>query len=113
MKEGFAGVLLMSLLLGGFLVAQAQESVQEIQITIRDHQFMPSEVKVKEGIKLKLSVRNEDPTAEEFESFSLNREKVVRPGQTVTIFLPPLKPGGYDFFGEFHPQTANGRLIAE
>ncbi|MEO8161208.1 MAG: cupredoxin domain-containing protein [Arenimonas sp.] len=28
------------------------------------------------------------------------------------IFLGPLKPGRYPFFGEFHMQTAQGALIA-
>lgn len=85
----------------------------EIRIVIKDHQFSPSDVKVKANTKIKLIVSNEDATAEEFESFSLNREKIVRPGQSATIFLPPLKPGRYDFFGEFHPDTAKGQVIAE
>jgi plastocyanin len=85
----------------------------EIRVTIKNHQFSPSEVKVKANTKIKLIVSNEDQTAEEFESFSLNREKVVRAGQSITIFLPPLKPGSYDFFGEFHPETAKGKIVAE
>lgn len=103
----------MILLLGGFLIVQADDREQEIRIVIKDHKFSPSEVRVKANTKIKLLVSNEDPTAEEFESFSLNREKVIRPGQSVTIFLPPLKPGSYDFFGEFHPESAKGRIIAE
>jgi len=85
----------------------------EIHVAIKDHRFSPSEVRVKANTKLKLIISNEDPTAEEFESFSLNREKIVRAGQSITIFLPPLKPGRYDFFGEFHPDTAKGTVIAE
>jgi plastocyanin len=85
----------------------------EIRVVIKDHQFSPSEVRVKANTKLKLIVSNEDATAEEFESFSLNREKVVRAGQSITIFLPPLRPGSYDFFGDFHPDTAKGKVIAE
>jgi hypothetical protein len=68
---------------------------------------------VKANTKIKLLVSNEDQTAEEFESFSLNRERVVPAGQSITIFLPPLKPGSYDFFGDFHPDTAQGKVIAE
>jgi plastocyanin len=85
----------------------------EIRVAIKDHQFSPSEVRVKANTKLKLIISNEDATAEEFESFSLNREKVVRAGQSITIFLPPLRPGSYDFFGDFHPDTAKGKVIAE
>lgn len=86
---------------------------EEIQVVIKDHQFSPSEIKIKAQTKTKLVITNQDNSAEEFESFSLNREKMIRPGQTVTIFLPPLKPGTYDFFGEFHPDTAKGKIIAE
>ena len=31
-------------------------------------------------------------------------------GQTVTIFLGPLEPGEYKFFGDFHQDTAQGVL---
>jgi hypothetical protein len=113
MKKTAFGLLLMVFLLDGFILAQADEQEQEIRIVIKDHRFLPSEVKVKANTKIKLLVSNEDPTAEEFESFSLNREKIIRPRQTVTIFLPPLKPGTYDFFGEFNPATAKGSIIAE
>jgi len=99
----------------GFLVLTLGPAAaeDEVHVSIKDHLFSPSEVRVKADTKLKLIVHNEDPTAEEFESFSLNREKVVRAGQSITIFLPPLKPGRYDFFGDFHPDTAKGTVIAE
>jgi hypothetical protein len=29
------------------------------------------------------------------------------------IFIGPLKPGEYPFFGEFNPKTAQGKVIAE
>jgi plastocyanin len=85
----------------------------EVHLVIKDHQFSPAEVRVKANTKIKLIVRNDDPTAEEFESFSLNREKVVRPGQSITIYISPLKPGSYEFFGDFHPDSAQGKVIAE
>lgn len=85
----------------------------EIALEIREHRFHPDEVRVPAGTKLKLVVTNKDKSMEEFESHSLNREKMVRPGQTITIPLPPLKPGKYEFFGEFNPATARGWLIVE
>ena len=88
-------------------------AMDEIRIVIKDHRFVPSEVRVKADTKINLIVSNEDQTVEEFESFSLNREKVVRPGQSITVILPALKPGSYDFYGEFHPDTAQGKIIAE
>jgi hypothetical protein len=52
-------------------------------------------------------------TADEFESGDLNREKLVAPGQTVTVFLKPLSPGEYKFFGDFHQDTAQGVMVAK
>lgn len=84
-----------------------------IEIEIRDHLFFPSEVAVPAGQKVKLKVHNADPTPEEFESYELNREKVIMGGQTATIFIGPLRPGRYPFFGEFHPETAQGVVTVE
>ena len=85
----------------------------EIALVIRDHRFEPAEVKVPAGQKIKLVVHNQDTTAEEFESHELNREKVIAPGAKVNIYIGPLNPGRYPFFGEFHERTARGTVIAE
>jgi plastocyanin len=90
---------------------QAQEG--DVRITIREHKFEPAEIKVPAGKKLKLVIDNQDATAEEFESYELNREKVVPPKGQVILFVGPLKPGRYPFFGDFHKETAQGALIAE
>jgi len=58
-------------------------------------------------------VDNQDPTPEEFESHSMNREKVIPGGKKASIFIGPLKPGRYTFFGEYNEKTAQGVVIAE
>jgi Cupredoxin-like domain len=63
--------------------------------------------------KVKLVVQNLDPTAEEFESYELNREKVIMGGAKAIIFIGPLPPGDYPFFGEFFPKTAQGVIRVE
>lgn len=85
----------------------------EIALVIREHRFEPAEIKVPAGQKIKLVVHNQDATPEEFESHELNREKVIAPGAKVNIFIGPLNPGRYPFFGEFHEKTARGTVIAE
>lgn len=90
-----------------------QGAEAEYMLVIQEHQFHPAELKVPAGQKLKLWVDNQDPTAEEFESYDLNREKVIPGGKKAALFVGPLKPGVYKFFGEFHPQTAQGTLVAE
>ena len=49
------------------------------------------------GQRIKLVVHNQDATPEEFESHSLNREKVIPGGAKATIYIGPLKPGRYTF----------------
>jgi hypothetical protein len=93
------------------LAANAATPVFEIEI--RDHLFFPSELTVPAGKKIKLVVYNRDPTPEEFESYELNREKVIMGSSKAIIFIGPLRPGEYPFFGEFNPKTAQGKVIAE
>ena len=78
-----------------------------------DHLFLPSEVIVPANTKVKLLIKNTDPTPEEFESYELNREKVIGGQSTAVIFIGPLTPGEYPFFGEFHPKTAQGKILAQ
>jgi len=92
-------------------VASAQEA--EVQLVIRNHRFEPAEITVPAGKKVKLIIDNQDATAEEFESYELNREKVVPAKAQVAIFVGPLQPGRYPFFGDFHKDTAQGVLIAK
>ncbi|HSG92519.1 MAG TPA: cupredoxin domain-containing protein [Methylotenera sp.] len=83
------------------------------ELRIKDHLFFPDEVVIPADTKIKLLVKNEDATPEEFESYELNREKVI-PGHTeATIFIGPLPAGVYPFFGEFFPKTAQGRIRVE
>ena len=84
-----------------------------IKIRIKDHLFFPSEVVIPVETKVKLLVINEDETAEEFESYELNREKIITGGSKAVIFIGPLKAGSYPFFGEFYPKTAQGVIIAQ
>ena len=95
------------------LAPLVRAAVPEYTIRIKDHLFFPAELEVPAGAKVRLLVINEDPTPEEFESYELNREKVI-PGSTrAVIFIGPLKPGTYPFFGEFYPKTAQGRIIVK
>jgi plastocyanin len=81
-------------------------------IVLKNNQFVPSEVQIPAGVKVKLVVRNENSTASEFESTQFHREKVVPPGQEITVFVGPLDPGSYEFFDDFHPQS-RGHLVVK
>ena len=82
-------------------------------LTIRDHQFQPSELTIPAGTKIKLRIENQDATPEEFDSYALDREKVITGHSSATIFIGPLDAGRYPFIGEFHSATAQGVIIAQ
>ena len=101
-----AGVMVLGLLCPG--PVRAEDASYEL--VIKDHRFSPAVLTLPAGKKVKVIVRNQDASPEEFESYALNREKVVAGGSAITLFLGPLKPGAYKFFGDFHPGTAQGSV---
>jgi hypothetical protein len=106
------GAMYRAVILALFLLFSVPAFAQEpvVTITLRDHQFVPAEVPVPAGVKIKLIIRNEQATNAEFESTSLHREKVVNSGGEITVFVGPLDPGSYEFFDDFHTET-RGRLV--
>jgi hypothetical protein len=84
-----------------------------INIEIKQHLFIPSAITIPANTKVKLLIINNDSSPEEFESYELNREKVIMGHSKTVIFIGPLKPGIYPFFGEFNPRTAQGVITVE
>jgi plastocyanin domain-containing protein len=104
--------ILMTMLVG-LMTPPAQAATDEVALIIKNHQFIPAEIRVAANQRIKLNLHNQDNSPEEFESHSLNREKLIPAGAKAVIYIGPLKPGSYDFFGEFNPTTAKGVVIAE
>ena len=105
-----AAVATVTVLIAGGTPARAD---QVLTLEFHNHRFVPDRLQVPANAKFQLLVKNTDDTADEFESVDLNREKLVTPGQTITVFLGPLSPGTYKFFGDFHQDTAQGVLVAK
>ena len=101
---GLAGFLAM-----GTTMARADDYI----LTIKDHRFSPTEIKIPANKRVQITVVNDDPTPEEFESHEMKVEKVIPGKSKGVVRVGPLKPGRYPFFGEFHEATAKGTLIAE
>lgn len=96
-----------------FMPFTAQAEEKAFLLTLKGHQFAPAELTVPAGQKVKITVKNLDPTPIEFESFELNREKVVAPQSEVVIFIGPLEPGVYQYFDDFHPKESKGVIKAQ
>ena len=84
---------------------------QAVEIRFQGHRFVPQRLVVPAGQPVRITVINLSAETMEFESFRLNREKVVEPGQAVTIELRPLKAGSYDFYDDFHADVPEGEII--
>jgi plastocyanin len=84
----------------------------EFATVLSDHRFQPETLTVPAGEKIRLVVENRDTDPEEFDSYALNREKVIPGNGKATIYIGPLAPGEYAFRGELHEDTAKGTVVA-
>jgi hypothetical protein len=84
-----------------------------IALMLKDHRFSPAEISVKANQPFDIEVTNGDGVADEFDSDSLKREKVIAGGQKGIVHVGPLPPGRYPFMGEYHAKTAQGAVIVQ
>lgn len=111
--RGLSGGRAIVLLLWAIVFSADLVAAPEYKIEIKNHLFIPSVLEIPANTKVKLKIVNHDTTPEEFESYELNREKIVVGGGKITIFIGPLALGEYPFFGEFNPRTAQGVVIVK
>ncbi len=88
-------------------------ATKQYNLTIENHRFKPEIIEVEANKPFELIITNRDKTVEEFESDALRKEKIISGNKTITLKIQALKPGEYDFFGEFNPKTAQGKIIAK
>ena len=105
-------VVILSIALSAAL-ASAADTPSELALTLDQHRFSPEELRVKANAPFILVITNKDTEDEEFELSSLRIEKVIAGGKTLRLKMPALKPGTYEFIGDFHEKTAKGRIVAE
>jgi len=97
----------------GIAVPAIAADTPVFKLAIENHRFVPETIEVPADTRVKLIVENKDATPEEFESYELNREVIISGNSSATVYVGPLDPGSYPFFGEFNPKTAQGTLIAK
>jgi len=90
---------------------RADDAIPEI--TLQNGRFEPAQLVVPANTAFKVRVTNADKAAIEWESFELHRERVVQPGETITVYIPALAPGTYKFFDDFHHDTVSGAIVAQ
>lgn len=93
--------------------AEGKGETGAIPVMLKDHRFLPAEIRVKANQPVVLEVTNADGVADEFDSDTLKVEKVIAGGQKGIVRIRPLAPGRYAFQGEYHAKTAQGVLVAE
>ena len=103
--------LAVALIAGLTTVVRASDGGAELRF--ENYRFTPQRLDVPAGQPLTIKVVNASKEPIEFESFKLNREKVVEPGETITVHLPALSPGSYDFYDDFHKDVPEGSIIAK
>ncbi len=72
----------------------------------------PASLTLPANTPIKLQVTNAGDAAVEFESFELHRERVVQPGQTITVYIPALPPGTYSFIDDFSNGAVKGEIVS-
>jgi hypothetical protein len=93
-------------------VRAAAAELPTFAVTLADGRIDPRRLEVPARTKIKLTLRNAGPGAAEFEGRDVRVEKVLAPGAASFVVLPPLEPGTYRFFDEFHTDTPDMRVIA-
>jgi hypothetical protein len=105
-------VLVLASICAVLAVAGSALAADIVTLAIKNHLFVPSEVRVAAGERFRIEVENQDSAPAEFESADLRVEKIVVPGGKIAVMAGPLKPGIYKFFDDYHPDTAKGTLTA-
>lgn len=93
--------------------AAAAATPASLQLTFKGHCFTPQTLRVPAGRSMVLQVRNASKETIEFESFKLNRERTIEPGQAISVRLPALSAGSYDFYDDFHQDVPQGTIVAK
>jgi hypothetical protein len=83
------------------------------QLRFEHGSFAPAQLNVQANKPFRVKVTNGSDAAIEFESFELHRERVVAPGETITVHMPSLAPGNYQFFDDFHREVPKGMIVSQ
>ena len=109
----FWTIVLALLLICAGGAAHAASADDTVELRYENRKFIPQTLEVPANRPFKIKIVNASKEAIEFESYKVNREKVVGPGETATVNIPALKPGSYDFYDDFHRDVPEGKIVAK
>lgn len=99
-------------LLTVFAAPSARAGDDSSQLRFHAGAVEPASLTLPANTPIKLQVTNAGDAAIEFESFELHRERVVQPGETITVYIPALPPGTYPFFDDFSHGAVKGEIVS-
>lgn len=108
-----AAIIVVVLLSASAIAVVAAAKADNLQLTFEHHHFSPQTLQVPTGRPLMLRVTNASKETIEFESFKLNRERTIGPGEAIIVRLPALSSGKYDFYDDFHQDVPQGTIVAK
>ena len=83
------------------------------EITLKDQTFTPAELKVPAGTPFIIKVKNENDAPAEFESKDMKLEKLVAGHAEILAKVKALPGGTFEFYDEYHEDTARGAVVSE
>lgn len=98
-------------LLGLSVAAHATESAATIRVEV--HHCAPLTLIVPAGQPLTIQVVHASKKTFEFESFKLNRQKAISPGEERAVRLPAPSLGSHDSYDDFHQNVPAGSIVAK
>jgi len=97
----------------GIATGAAHADSNAIELRYEGHRFSPTNLAVPAGKAVTVRLTNASNETIEFESFRLNREKTVQPGEAIAVRLPALSAGSYDFYDDLHQDVPQGSIVAK
>lgn len=94
------------------LAAQAADTVT-YEITLKGQTFTPAELKVPAGAAFIIRLKNENDAPAELESKEMKFEKIVAGHSTILARVQALPGGEFEYYDEYHEDTARGTIVSE
>jgi hypothetical protein len=94
-------------------VAVEAKDLKTYELTLKGQAFTPAELKVPAGEAFIIKLKNENDAPAEFESKDMKFEKIVAGRASIVTKVKALPGGTFEFYDEYHEDTARGTVVSE